>query len=305
MNSVPPFGLPGRIFLRTEDVRVYALMRIGFAGVALYNLILMVPFRHTLFSDAGMFDIDTAVEHSEMASVALFHWFHTPGQVTLLMGIVALSMLLLMAGILPRLAACIVFFWHLSYVERAPVGLTGWDMVLRAFSFLILVSPLGSAWNLRAWWRRAWPPPVQVARYGLVLMRLQVIVIYLQTALAKMFDVNPYWRDGEFLPYYLMSHNARWPHAWAAENADLLMLGTYVALVIECAIPLLLCIRRTRLWGALLGLFFHSLIAVVSRNLEPFLVVMMMSYLAFLNGRDLNRLHQWFTARRPPRRLVS
>ena len=98
-------------------------------------------------------------------------------------------------------------------LERAPVGLTGWDMVLRSFSFLILVSPLGQQWNLRAWWRRALPPASQVARYGLVLMRLQVIAIYLQTALAKAIDVNPFWRHGEFLPYYLLSHNARWPAA--------------------------------------------------------------------------------------------
>ncbi|MDZ4287477.1 MAG: HTTM domain-containing protein [Prosthecobacter sp.] len=291
-RAAPPFGFLGRLFLGTEDERVYAAVRIGFSIASLINLVLLWPLRETLFSTAGTLDLEAAVEHSEMATVLLFHGFQTPGGVTLLMGLAAVAMLLLLAGILPRLAAAAVFLWHLSFIERAPVALTGWDLVLRCFAFLVLVSPMGRCWTLPAWWRGSLLEPTQVARYGLVLMRLQVVVIYFQTVVSKVTNINPYWRNGEFLPYFLLSHFARWPGAWAAEHADILRLGTYLALAIEAAIPILLFVRRTRYWGALLGLLFHGLICLVSRNIEPFLIVMLMSYLAFLTGRDVDRVQK-------------
>jgi hypothetical protein len=194
-------------------------------------------------------------------------------------------------------AAAVVFLWHLSFIERAPVALAGWDNVLRAFAFLVLVSPMGRCWSLPAWWRKRPLQAAQVERYGLVLMRLQVVVIYLETVAYRMVNENPYWRNGEFLSYFLMSHNSRWPGTWAAEHADILMLGTYLAMLTEAAIPILLLIKRTRWWGILLGLLFHGLITLLTRNIEPFLITMAMTYVAFLNGGDVERVQRFLRGR--------
>lgn len=288
----PPFGFLGRLFLATEDERIYAIVRIAFSITALVNLCELWPHRETFFAITGMVDLAEAVERSEMASVLLFHGFQTPGQVTLLMSLAGVAMVMLMLGILPRLAAAAVFLWHLSYFERGALPLTGWDMVLRAFAFLVLVSPLGRCWTLPALWQKSALRPRQVARYGLILMRLQVAAIYLQTVVAKAIDIDGYWRSGEFLPYFLMSRYARWPTAWAAAHPDLLQLGTYVALLTEAAIPVLLLVRRTRLWGMLLGVLFHGFVAVISRTIEPFLLAMMMAYLAFLTRQDVEWLQR-------------
>lgn len=289
-RSQIPLEWLGRLFLQPEDERVYALVRIGFGCMSLINLMLLWPLRESLFSSTGMIGMDAALDRSEMATVVLFHLFQTPGEVTALMLIAAVSMLLLILGILPRLAAGVVFLWYLSFIERAPVALAGWDMVLRAFSFLVLVSPMGKCWSLSAWLSKQEPAIRSVPRYGLVLMQLQVLAIYGQTVISKLTNVNPYWREGEFFPYFLLSHFARWPGAWAAEHSGWLVLGTYLALVMEAAIPVLLLVRRTRFWGMLLGIFLHGFISIIARNIEPFFLTMLMTYLAFFTGTDLERI---------------
>lgn len=282
-ESKPRFDF-GRIFLGTEDERVCASVRIGFAIAALFNLMFLWPMRETLFATGGTLDFQAAVDRSEIGTVLLFQAFQSAFGVSILMLAVAVALLMLMAGVLPRIAAIFVFVWHLSYCERAPIALTGWDWVLRAFAFLVMVSPTGR-----------WLPlqPRRVASYGLVLMRLQVLAIYLQTVASKLTNADPYWRNGEFLSYFLMSHFARWPGTWAAEHVGALRVGTYVALAAELAIPILLYVRRTRFYGALLGLLLHGSICVVGRNFEPFLLTMMMTYLAFLATSDVEFVQRW------------
>lgn len=286
-HTHPPWGILGKVFLSVEDERVYAMVRIGFCIAALLNLSLLWPLRETLLTAAGTVDAEAAVEQSEMGAMLIFHGIDTLGEITLLMSVAGAALVLLMAGIVPRAAAVAVFLWHVSLPERLPLAATGWDLVLRAFSFLILVSPLGKCWNLPDWWRGRARAPEQVARYGLILMRLQVAAIYFQTVLVKWTDVNAYWKNGEFLPYFLLSRYSRWPSAWVAQHADLLSLGTGLALAAEVVIPILLFIRSTRWIGALLGLLLHGSISVFARDVEPFMVVMVMSYLAFLRGEDL------------------
>jgi len=289
----PPLGILGKLFLRAEDERVYAAVRIGFALVALCNLVLIWPWRGNLLSSSRMIDLAAAGGRRDLGSVLLFHFFQTPAQVSVVMCLAAGSMLLLLLGIWPRLAATLVFLWHLSFIARSPMALAGWDMLLRAFSFLLLVSPMGRCWTLPALWKKGQMLPQQVARYGLVLMQLQVMTVYFQTVVAKLVNPNPYWRNGELIPYFLLSHFARWPDAWVAKQASLLLPLTYLALLIEVAIPVMLFVKRTRFWGALLGLLFHGFICVISHNIGPFTLVMGMTYLAFLTGSDVQRLEAW------------
>lgn len=296
-RSQTPFGWLGRVFLSTEDERVYAVVRMGFGLMALINLMLIWPLRAVWLSSEGMISVEAAMERNEMGTVLFFHGFQTPVEITVLMVVAAVFMLMLVAGVLPRLAAAVVFLWHLSFGERAPLALAGWDMALQAFSFLVLVSPMGRCWTLSAWLGRR-QMPQQVARYGLVLMQLQVLAIYWQTVISKITNVNPYWRNGEFFPYFLMSHFARWPGPWAAEHSSLLAFGTYLALVLEMAIPVLLFVKRTRYWGMLLGFLLHGFISLMARNIEPFLLTMLMAYLAFLSGADVERIGRMFTGRK-------
>jgi hypothetical protein len=124
-------------------------------------------------------------------------------------------------------------------------------------------------------------------------MRLQVLVIYWQAVLARVLHPDPYWRSGEFLSYFMLSHHARWPGSWVLEYGGLLALGTYAILFAETAIPVLLWVKRTRWWGALVGTALHAGICLVARDLEMFWLAMMMSYLAFLRTEDVERAAHW------------
>jgi hypothetical protein len=290
--------LPSDFFFRHEDERIYAVVRMAFAAVALLNLILLWPDRHVFFSDAGMVDRNAAMSQAHPAYLSIFSLSGSEAAVTGVMLVTALSLVMLMAGVCARLAALWVLVWHISYMARSPLSMTGWDVVLRSFSFLILVSPTGKCWTLTTLWRgRGGMLPASVSRHGLILMRLQVLVIYWQAVLARILHPDPYWGNGEFLSYFMLSHYARWPGTWVLEYGSLMALGTYAIQLAETAIPVLLWVRKTRWRGAILGTALHAGISVFARDLELFCLTMMMTYLAFLRKEDVEdmerRVKRW------------
>ena len=301
---MPPLAewlrFPARLFFWREDERIYALIRMGFATVALLNLIFLWPDRQAFFSDAGMIDAETARAHGNPVDFSIFAFARSEVAVTWCMAATALALVMLLTGIAARLAAFWALVWQLSYSARAPLATTGWDLVLQTFSLLILVSPLGQCWTLPALLRRgAQVRPALVSAHGLVLMRLQVLVIYWQAVLARLVKPDPnFWSNGDFMSYFLLSHHARWPGPWVLEFGTLLAFVTYATQVAEAAIPVLLWVRKTRRWGALLGFSLHAGISVVARDIELFSLSMMMTYLAFLRAEDLNdlpgRVKRWF-----------
>ena len=285
-------------FFRREDERIYAMIRIAFATVALLNLIFLWPHRHVFFSESGMVDPDTAQRQAYPMYLSIFALSDSEAAVTGVMVVTALALLALIAGIGTRLAAAWVLVWHISYMARAPLPLAGWDAVLRCFSFLVFVSPMGKCWTLPAFLRgQAAMLPARVSRHGLMLMRLQVLVIYWQAVLARILHPDPYWGNGEFLSYFMLSHHARWPGTWVLEYGSLMALGTYIIQLGETAIPVLLWVKKTRWWGALLGTALHVGISIFARDLELFCLSMMMTYLAFLRIEDVEgfarRVKHW------------
>lgn len=265
------------------DDRAYAAFRIAFSIVALANLINLWFYRDAFFTSDGMIPSEVIGEAGWYTQLSVFNLITSSWAVSLYFAVSAGAIICLGLGVSPRLAAVLVFIWHLSFTYRAIPGCTGWDHVLRAYSFLVMVSPLGVSWSLRRF-----SPPRSVPNYGISLMRLQVAVIYWQGIVVKLGD--KYWQDGEFLSYFLLSVHARWPHRRVAEWNDLFIPATYIAILIEIAIPILLFIPRTRKFGFLLGFSFHLLIAIMSRHIIFFSLTMWMTYVAFIDVRTLDRI---------------
>ena len=294
---MPPISewlqFPARVFFRREDERIYAVMRIGFAFVALLNLIFLWPDRHVFFSDAGMFDPGVARAQADPVYFSIFAFAGSGAAVTCCMAVTALALVMLLLGIATRVAAFWVLVWHLSHIARALPAATGWDMLLRSFAVLVLVSPVGKCWTLPALLSDgAKKLPALVSGHGLVLMRLQVLVIYWQTVLRRLAMPDPnYWANGEFMSYFLLSHHARWPGPWVLEYGGLLTFATYAAQATEAAIPVLLWVKKTRWWGMLLGFSVHAGISVFARDLGLFFLAMMMTDPAFLRTGDIEAVH--------------
>ena len=283
------------LFLDPADARVYASVRIAFAFVSLLNLLQIWPDREIFFTDVGMVDQEVVRKYTVGAYLSVFDLCYSITSVSAYMLFSGAGMVLLLLGVWPRLAAGVVYVWYVSYAMRAPLVLVGWDEVLRCTAFLVLISPLPACWSLRSRKARQGSAPVQqVPRYGLTLMQVQLAVIYLHAVLARL--DNEYWMGGDFMSFFLLSHNARWPGLWVLNYGPVLKMVTYLVLLVEIAIPILLMIRRWRWYGFAAGFLLHAGISLVSYNLVLFFLSMMMLYLSFLQPEDMDWLE-----RRPQR----
>ncbi len=279
------------LFLDPADARIYACVRIAFAFVSLLNLMQLWPDREIFFTDAGMVDHEVVRKFTVGAYVSVFDLCQSFTAVSTYMLFSGCGMLLLLLGVWPRLAAVIVYVWYVSYAMRSPLILVGWDEVLRSVSFLVMISPMPVCWSLRSRKaRKHTPPELHAPRYGLTLIQVQLAVIYVQAVLARLED--PYWTGGEFLSFFLLSSNARWPGLWVLNYGFALKVATYGVLLMELAIPVLLMIRRWRWFGVAAGILLHVGISLTAYNFVLFFLSMLVLYPSFLQPEDMDWLEQ-------------
>jgi hypothetical protein len=271
-------------FWDPADARAYALVRIALAICGLLNLIDLWPYRFEFFASTGMISLDAV--HAYMSGVryvSVFDWVGSPGGTTAIFVAAALSLVALGLGVFPRAAAALVVLWHLSASHRAPPILHGWDHILRAYSLLVLVSPMPKVWTARGS-----APIANVPAYGLRLMQWQLAVIYMDTVWQKLPD--PYWRNGQLLAYFSVSLFSRDPNSlFLVHHEWLSAVATYLSLAIEASVPWLLWFGRTRVLGLVAGIGLHFLVAVTAR-IAIFSTCMLIPYAAFLETPDIDWL---------------
>lgn len=292
-----------RFWFSSADARVYDLFRIAFGLASVINWLYIWPQRHMLFSDRGLLDTETLGTLPDHAlHLSVLKWLDSPAAVTAVMVVAGIGLIGLITGTFTRSSTLIVYVWHLSYTRRLMMMLAGWDRIFVIYAFLLLISPIGRTWSVDAALRGknrggggGGGGIIQVPSYGLKLMQLQLIVIYLDTVWLKLPD--EFWQSGELIAYFLMSYYSRVAHPIWADLEWLSVVLTYSTLVIETAIPFLLLFRKTRPLAFALGLGLHGTIAILS-NLYLFSVAILPLYLCFLEGKDIeairNALKRWF-----------
>jgi hypothetical protein len=278
-------------FWAGTDPRVYALVRITLSVAALVNLVDLWPRRQMYFSSAGMI-AESAVRATTAGRYygSVFNWVTSESGVTAVFLCAAAAIVALGVGAGTRVAAGLVWAWHLSYSHRAFPILHGWDAVLRSYSFLVFVSPTGRVWSLDRVMSPRSDDGDDVPMYGLRLMQWQLFALYTTTAWLKLAD--PFWRNGQVLLYFSMSQYSRAPddlflvhHEWVSA------LGTYLTMATEIALPWLLWFKRTRPLGVVAGFGLHLTIATTAQ-LGVFSTCMIPPYFAFLDRGDVD----WLTA---------
>jgi len=278
-----------RLWFLAVDPRVYAIVRVGYAIAMLWTVIEFWPIRDELFTLGGTLD-GVAVRHMNGDRYpTLFFWVDSPEAVTAVFVAAGLASVLLAIGLATRVAAIALLVFAVSYTYRAYAVTSGSDQLLRNFALLIAISPIHRAASVDEWLRRrrGAPPVHAVANYGLTLMRLQVFLVYYQTVWLKVGD--EFWRRGDLMSYFLASMYGRFPGPWWAHWQVLSSLLTFGTIAMELAVPWLLCFRRSRPLGFLLGWGMHVTIAALSK-LSLFSFTMMITYLAFLDRADVDRL---------------
>src|ERR1700753_2309361 len=157
-------------FLGPADPRAYACLRIGYASAALCVLVDFWPLRNTLIAETGMFG--GADLSAPVLTLDVFRLARSEAAVSAVFLCVALSLVSLALGVLPRLCAFIAYVWVLSYSDTAQTALSGFDTILRVIGFVLVVSPQVPTWSVGPRWARgtsAAPP-----RYGLRLVQWQL-----------------------------------------------------------------------------------------------------------------------------------
>ena len=271
------------IWLRPVDSRRYALVRMVFAAVTLLHIANLWPYRIALLCNDGMIGQVTGSGSVPGFYISIYALLDTPLAVTASFLIAASATILLGYGKWARPMLAVVFLFLLSVMQHAPISAAGWDFILMNLGFILLFSPLGNQWNHRnLLCKKGTPPDTEfMPQYGLSLIQLQVFVIYWQTVILKI--NNYFWQTGDFMTYFMVSHHSRFPGSWVINWQGLLDMMTYMTLLVELAIPVLLWIPKTRRIGLVIGIGFHLGIALLGINLGMFSIVMISTFVAFLN----------------------
>ena len=277
----------GLWLLEPADPRAYACVRIGYAFASLCVLIDLWPLRQTLLADTGMFG--GADHEAPLATLDVFRLASSESAVSTVFVVVAIALVTLGLGILPRLSAFVAYVWTLSYADTAQTALSGFDTILRCAGFVLVIGPQVPTWALGPRWARG--SNAQPPRYGLRLLQWQLMLIYVCTVWLKAPD--EFWRRGEAITYFMMSMFARHPDPAFAHHVALGAVFTYATLLMEASIPFLLWMRRTRMFGVALGVGLHLGIGFGAR-LALFTLAMVPLYLSFFETQDFEWLRSWW-----------
>jgi hypothetical protein len=271
------------------DPRTYALVRIAFSIAALANWLELWARRQEYFGPAGLIDHGLLLQQNQGAPYwSAFYLAPSETGVAVLFLAAGLAIIALGLGWHQRLAALLVFVWHVSYSHVAFPVLHGWDSVLRVYSFLVLVSPLPHTWCVGS---RPGPTPALLGGppvYGLRLMQWQLAAIYLGTIWLKVDD--PSWRSGEIVALFQVSIYSRIPDVtWLAHSPIAANLLTWGSLAIETSVVFVLASARWRWLGFGLGLVLHGTIALAA-TLTTFSLSMLAPYASFVTGKDIDEI---------------
>ena len=184
-----------------------------------------------------------------------------PGDTALLIAwvVLLLSAVAMAVGWHARVAAILVFVLLSSFHRRGIYVYNAGDSLIVIIALVLALSCCGAALSLDQRRRTGsfWSA-MTVAPWSHRLLQVQLSVIYLFSVQAKLSDKT--WVDGSAL-FYAWHTDGRWAFLSVPEslstNAVLVNVATWVALLIELSIAVLVWNRRCRPWVLLIGVFLH------------------------------------------------
>lgn len=178
--------------------------------------------------------------------------------------------LLFAAGLFYRVAAPLLFLaYTYVFLLEESVYMNHYYLIILLL-FVFIFAPAERAYSLDR--LRAPASPPVVPRWTVSVVRFQLFVVYFYGAIAKL---NPDWLAGEPMYSELVRRGPDVPPiATHLPPAFLAYAIAYGGILIDAAVPILLCLRRTRVIGFVVAVVFHVL------N-EVFLNIGLFSYLMF------------------------
>jgi hypothetical protein len=186
-------------------------------------------------------------------------------------GLACLGACSLVLGYRVKLWAAVLFVIAVSHYRWNFIVMFVDDAIIHLLLFWLLLLPVGKTLCWREFWQQRqhclerWSQ-VTVPGTALRCFLGNVCLVYLVAGLWKL--ESPIWRQGFALYAVLRLPMAYAPDFWGPQHLPLLQVGTYLALVVEPLLPLLLTRRpgHPLKWlGLLVQLGFHLGIAVTLR----------------------------------------
>lgn len=293
-----------RFLFQSTDYRMWPIFRV------LFGVILCIYSAHLyfeaefFFSSDGVFPAANALELAKLEGHAPSIFFlgdDSPGFAQLCFGIFFLQSVLLTIGLFSRIQMIGIFAWLVSSQVRCPIIFEGEDVLFRMLSFFSIFAPLSIRFSLDNFlWSKISGRQFTVwegAGWPVRLIQIQMTMIYTSTALEK--SVGADWQNGNALYYASRLHDlfGRFPvPGFLFEDLWMLRMMTWTVLFLECLLPILLWIPKTRIWGVLLGFGLHLGIEY-SMNLLLFQWGMMLGLMMFLNAGELPWLGRRFAGK--------
>lgn len=207
---------------------------------------------------------------------------------------VALGVLFIVAiGFRPRYTGLLHWWVNYSFVSSCPL-IDGGEQVLSVLTFLLLAITFTDArkwhWSTIHEVQEASYPRLFIANFTFLIVRVQVCLIYLHSAVAKCSVTE--WINGTAL-YYWLNDNSFGLTSWLRPlvmpllvNPFTLPLLTWAVLVLEFLLAAALFMNKTQqrylLYG---GIVFHGLIGLM-HGLWSFALIMIGALVLYLHPRN-------------------
>ena len=123
---------------------------------------------------------------------------------------------------------------------------------------------------------------------GTRLFRAQVLIVYLGAVLNKALDAD--WWNGRYFETFMIHRLADPLYTWAASALPPMALSRFfgiATMAAQAVIAACLISRRFRVHGAVIGVFFHGAMTLMTRQtFGPFLCAVLLSYVGFFPWPD-------------------
>ncbi len=232
------------------------------------------------------------------------HWIY------LIVGLMALAGVTMAWGFCHRVSTTTVFLtWGYLYaVESTRTYWMSYYYLELLITFLLIWMPAARRYSVDAWLARSRNPARTVPYWTIFLLRGQLLITYFYAGVAK---INSDWLlQLEPVRYYLSKARAVADYGPSLSPAHLELLKrilpsdalacfiAYAGLIFDLSVGFLLLFRRTRIFGIILMLIFHSTNHfILFDDIEWFPLVGMTTALIFLDPDWPERCWNW--VRRP------
>ena len=284
-----------RWFFARGDASAAAAVRIGFGLLVLFSLWDLYPVMDLLLGHSGFYGtLDGRYLPPWGLTTVLFH-YDSPIALRVWFAAAVFCAAFATMGLYTRAAVPLTLLCLFLVHRRNPYILFGADIVLVNIGLWLTLLRCDRAWSVDRWIRsrvgdrRSRVIPL----WPLKVIQIQVALIYLRTALAKI-GTEP-WQDGSAVYYAL-----------AALGSDLipsilqwkllLTLLTYGAWFIEFSFAVLVFWKPTRWLALLSALLLHAGIDVLMA-IRLFGLVMVVGLSSFVLPSEWRRLEDWMASR--------